>query len=360
MVQPSRDDERGSIMKIRSRKVRFLLIVGALLTGGSACSSAHPIDEDADVERDADADEAGSRDADAERDIGVDADAPVDADVEGLTCPDPWQIIESWNVQSPPEGVEPTGDALCAAPADPAETGGAGRLTLTLYSASIDRAVGQIAIPGELQPLVIDVPRIEIVDAMPPTIGVVSFSDVAPNGQGFSFNALWPEPFEGEPDWQYPSLTLRVQFEIRCDETGDERKTISALTYLNLCDDTEHPMWISSGDECRVCLEVCEMAPCPVVPKPRADGTALPRALELEIVPVALVGRSLCVVAEHRGAEGAVTYRWNVSSGVLGEGSLGGAVWEMPNSRGPHVIQVAVEDSDSAAVASLVWPRDGR
>lgn len=334
-------------MVIKSRRVRFVLIVVALLTGGAAgCSAATR------TPRDAEPDVAADGDADGDVDAEVDADADADA----ALC-EPWEILESFTVAEPEAGVPADQASICGTGEEPVASNRAGRVTLNLYSASLDQATGVVEVPAELRDLVVGLPTIEATAASPVTVGEIEITDLVAGGAGFTFHATWATPPGPNPGWEYPALTLQVTFELRCDETGADTRTVTSITHLNLCDDLEHPTWVSSGDLCEVCTEICEMAPAPVLPSTSGDGTAMPRAIDLEVLAVARVGAALALVAEHRGAEGPVAYAWSASAGRLSDVAEGGTLWQPPpGDDGPHLVQVAVRDRDSAAVASFQWP----
>ena len=115
--------------------------------------------------------------------------------------------------------------------------------------------------------------------------------------------------------------------------------------------------WVSSGDpifeNMENCWNSCEMAPTPIMPDPTDDGLALPFALKVEIDELVRFDRSVVLIAEHRGTQGPVEYEWRVSAGEISEDNLGGVVWDLPRDPGPHLVQVAIKNSSSAAVAGL-------
>lgn len=343
--------------------MRFILVVVALLTGGFACSSARRVNYDADTGVDADADALVDGDVDLDGDVPNDADhdvdVVVDADVPPELCDEPYQSIETWIVEELGGGVQPTITAICAASDDPVTSHRAGRVTLNLYSASLDRAMGLIAIPEELLSRIVEEPTLEVIGAEPRTVGDFEIGELSATERGYIFEATWATPPEPWVGWHYPNMRLRVNLRIQCGEPDETPRSVIAETLLNFCDDFEHPIWVSSGDECSYCMEICEMAPSPIVPRAVCDGTALPRAIDLEILPLFQSGNQLALVAEHSGSVGPVRYEWSADKGHLSSTDQGGVLWTLdPAEQGQGaVVRVALRDSDSAGFASFVWPR---
>jgi hypothetical protein len=130
---------------------------------------------------------------------------------------------------------------------------------------------------------------------------------------------------------------------------------VESFAYVHLCEGEEHRIWVSSGGECTICYEVCEKIASPL---PSARDSALPTLAgspKAQIVPVARYGRNLILFVEYRGTRGRVSYLWKASSGTITASDQAGIIWELPPDPGPHFIQVAVKDADSAVLATLNW-----
>ena len=50
------------------------------------------------------------------------------------------------------------------------------------------------------------------------------------------------------------------------------------------------------------------------------------------------------------GTKGPARYRWNVSAGSIDDDDQGGVVWQLPREARPHLVQVCLEDLESASV----------
>jgi hypothetical protein len=362
-------------MFFRPRRVTFILIFcGLLLSGGCARSvdaeddggtdaAATATDLGGDVDSDSDADSDTDADTDTDADSDMDADSDSDADTgpetdtgsdtgdTGMECPMGATLTET--LRSPDEGVEATPLAICSTGDDIVESNLAGRVTLNAYSESLNLVTGQIEIPADLRELVVGTPTITT-QGYPREYDELTVTDIQQNDNGFSFSGSWPDPGDLDPV-DYPYLWLTVTMEIACDEGAAESKMVESSTYLEFCFGPGTPHWETSGGTCTVCEFICEMAPSPTVPLPDEDLTALNREINVDIVPVAVGSRSVCLVAEPMGTEGPLSYEWLTASGSMKERDLGGVVWELPRDGGLHLIQVVIRDRRSAGVASLFW-----
>lgn len=340
------------VRRTRSRKLRFILIVVAMLVAGSACSAATRHDGDADTDI-ADADMTPDADADRPTDAetAVDAD-PEDSDIPLSICED-WERMEEIEVTVRDPGIEAETEAICATTTEVATSNTAARVTLNAYSEDLHLATGRLEISSAIQEQLVGTPTISFADPHPEFLSGPDISDLEPAGSGvFTFHVTFNERANLYAGGGGVSVRAVVTFLLRCDDTGDITRTVESNTNIWLCEGLGHPNWYSSGDVCPVCYDIAEMAPSPIIPTSNQEGTALPRALSLEVVPVASYGRTLCLVAEHSGSVGRVRYRWVASSGIVDQDDQGGAVWELPEQAGPHLIQVVLSDRDSAAVAS--------
>jgi hypothetical protein len=266
----------------------------------------------------------------------------------------PW----TQTVKSPELGVSPRVAALCTQPAGQVQSYRAGRVTLALQSSALTSALGKVEVPAALQPLVINTPRITVEEAAPKDLGGITVTGISRTGSGFSFNLTWKTPLSNVSLSAFsPSLTIRVYLDLACNEqdSGTRNVIVESITYFNLCAGPDHSVWVASGDTCLSCEMVCEMAAIPIVPAERPDGLALPRALSAEIIPVVNLGRSIALFVDHRGARGPISYAWKVSAGTLSSDDQSEAVWELPSDPGPHLVQVAIRDQDSAIVEALRW-----
>jgi hypothetical protein len=251
-------------------------------------------------------------------------------------------------VSSPPSGVEATLSAICSSNSDPVNSLAAGRTVLTLAVASMNQATGQIDVPQDLQPLIVGTPSVTVVDNCYDVAKQAVVGDIKKNDRGYSFSVSWSETLDR---WCSPVFTVTARLEMRCD--NNQTKTVESVTYVNLCDGPDGFRFVSSGDQCTVCVEICEMVASPIVPRIRPDSLPLPQAFTAEIVPAAMLGRTVALFAEHRGGRGPLSYTWKVSGGTLSKKDTSDVLWELPQEPGPHLIQVAIRDRDSAAVAVL-------
>lgn len=253
-----------------------------------------------------------------------------------------------FTVEVPPEGVPAEPGQICAV-VSPVESNGAARVTLTKDTALLQTATGTIEVPPQLAPLVVGLPTVEVVSAATPELGAMQATGVQPSPGGFTFEATWPQALNLQPeDWV--KLTLRVTLQIACPP-ADELRTVMAITNVNLCIVDEQLGWVSSGDECKACTIIAEMAPSPIVPEPKNDELPLCRALRLRVVPLARIGRTLVLLAENDGGD-EVTYDWVPTAGTIERLAPDVVVWTPPADGGPHMVQAVVQSEDGAAVAS--------
>jgi hypothetical protein len=329
----------------------FSLIVVALLTGGPGCNRAGSAADDDDTAADADSD----ADSDADTDADSDADTDSDTDTQEEICGGA-SAGEVHTVPSPPDGVAPNPEDLCAVAGPVAVSNQATHVALVAESWDLEFAPGTVALAADLVGRVVGLPVIEITEALPPEL-TAEFTDVAPTDDGFSFNVAF-----GGDVWLYPGeveLAIKVTVEVDCDDSSDETQLVESTTFLHLCAGVDHPSWVASGGECTVCSEVCEKIACPL-PASRDEGpAALAGSPRAEIVPVAIHGRSVVLFVEHQGTAGRPSYRWQVSGGEITGAGEAGIIWHVPREPGPHLVQVAVSDDTSATVAVLRWRHRG-
>ncbi len=350
-------------MAKKPKKLLFTLILIGLLTGGVGCydslesrdedSSAAAADAgssgDADADTDTDADTDADADSDADTDADIDADTDADTDEE--LCND-WGG-DTYEVPSPPDGLPPNPDELCAADTYVAESNKAAEVRLETDSDDAYRVSGQIDLAAGIAERILGFPEIEVIEAYPEDLAEATVTDIVKVGDGFSFHlefptAAWLDPGTSE-------LVVKVTFELICTDNSGDTRLVESLTFLHLCDGESFPIWVSSGGECTVCSEVCEKIASPLPASRHTGPAALSGSPRAEIVPVAHFGRSLVLFAEHRDTEGPLSFRWRASSGTITSDDQAGVIWDVPTDPGPHLIQVAVRDSTSAVVAALNW-----
>lgn len=272
------------------------------------------------------------------------------------------------------------------------------------------RVIGRVVIASEIRQRVIGAPTVELINASPATLGEMTISDMVETEEGFRFEGTWKNPPAA-----HGSFDAQVRLQIACDENdmdtdddfandvdlgdaGDGQCTdngwcsdadyykqsfevdsltqdpaptveeickdktgttrvVRAVTPIELCDNECGELSYRSKNEvCWECWYADEPAPPPILPRREPDGLALPGSFHLDIKPVFVEDGMLVAIAEHRGTVGNVTYAWEVSAGTLADDDVGGVVWSLPRGEGPHLLQVAVRDKDSAAVASMRWP----
>lgn len=287
---------------------------------------------------------------DAGRDPRIDPDYPFD--LPPAPTEDPWtRCTEAIFAELPAEGTPATVAQLCAQPGQEVVTSGwAARVTLARDATNPQRAAGAIAVAPEIAGHVLGVPELTVVDGDFPTM---TFTDMKPAGDGFTFQASWQESF----DWRtgYRSLGVRVRMRLDCAPTpaaGAARQVETRLG-LYLCDESDGARWISVGESCRDCATIAEMAPSPIVPMPRASELPLGGVMRLGIRVMTRVGSDLLLLAEHdRG--GTSEYAWSTTAGRIEHVASDVVVWRLPESDpGPQMIQVAAATSDAAGIASL-------
>jgi hypothetical protein len=260
---------------------------------------------------------------------------------------------ETFVVEIPPEGVPASVGQICAVMMSTVESNTAARVSLTKDPQALHIATGLIALAPNLAGAVIGLPAIAVVDAWTPELYNIMVTNITPTPEGFSFDASWPPPLnlDAEP---WSRMTLKTTMEIACDPMATETRIVEAITHVHLCNDSPDLAWVSSGDECKVCSIIAEMAPSPIVPDKAHDDLPLARALRLRVVPLARVGRAVVLLAENDGGAD-LAYAWRSTAGTVVELAPDVVVWTPPEGRGPCLIQAAVHGDDVAAVASFTW-----
>jgi hypothetical protein len=266
-------------------------------------------------------------------------------------CPPNEQTI-TFTVDVPPEGVPATPGQICAA-ISPVESNKAARVTLTKSPQSLDVAEGFIAIDPALAGDVVGLPAIDVLNAAVPELATMQVSNLAPAPGGFSFHATWPSPLNLKPD-SWVQLTVRVTMTVACGPQPMDVRTVVSRTNVALCLGDDALAWVSSGDECKACEIIAEMAPSPIVPDDGGDDLPLSRVLQLRVILLARIAGTLVLFAENDGGEG-LEYAWVPSGGEVTPLAPDVVVWTPPAGAGPHLVQAVVERDDAAAVASFTY-----
>jgi hypothetical protein len=254
----------------------------------------------------------------------------------------------TFQVEVPPPGVPARAGQICTVMASPVESNEAARVVLTKYSMAQNLAMGSVTVASLVLPDVVGLPTIEVVETQVPELMPVTITNVAPTMDGFSFHAEWP-PFTLPPE-SWVRMRVQTTMTVKCDPNGMDTRQVQASTWIHLCIEDGDLLWVSSGDDCKVCDVIAEMAPCPIVPDKAGDELGLAQALRLRLVVLARVGSTVVVWAEHDGGAG-LAIDWRASGGELRHLADDVVVWTP--SEGDQQILCAVQGDDAAAVASL-------
>ncbi len=305
----------------------------------------------------------GSLDADAKKEAAKDGPffPPLDATEEEVgtppVCTGPGATEQTVIVSLPPPNVPADPGVLCSINVSPVGSNDAARVTLTAYSPKAETAIGYIAVPSQLQPLIVGQPALTVVQATDPALFGMQVAAMGKTAGGYTFQASWPSAFGQNPG--AIQMTVKTSFAIKCADGGTQ--TVEALTILDLCIDGNTVDWASSGDSCTICTLIAEMAPSPIVSDNRGDEMPLGRVIRLRVRELARVGRSLLLLAENDGGEG-TEHEWSASAGEIALVASDVALWRIPERErdvGEPAIQVAVWNDTGAAVASYAWDLGG-
>lgn len=259
----------------------------------------------------------------------------------------------TFTVEIPPEGVPASAGQICAVVMSPVESNRSARVTLVKDPQALHLATGTIDIDPALAGLVVGLPQVAVLDTQVPALLAMQVTNVQPSGAGFTFDAQWPDPlFVSIGPWA--QMTIKTTLEVKCDPQGTDTRIVEAITIIHLCQEAQDVEWVSSGDDCKICEIIAEMAPSPIMPDKPGDDLALGRALRLRLTVLARIGRAVVLLAENDGGPG-LYYEWQPSAGRVVELAPDVVVWDPPEDRGPHLIQAAVASDDAAAVASYTW-----
>jgi hypothetical protein len=197
---------------------------------------------------------------------------------------------------------------------------------------------------------VVGTPTIEVVSAAVGELMGMVVTNVQPTAGGFTFHAEWPQGLNLSPEW-WANMTVKTTFTSQCGPGPNDTRTVESSTIVHLCFEGSELLWVSSGDECKVCEIIAEMAPSPIVSGKREDDLPLARALRLRVRPIVKVGRKVVMMAENDGGPG-VEYAWRASGGEVEPVAPDVVVWTPPKGGGPHMLQAVVTGEHTVGVAS--------
>jgi hypothetical protein len=260
------------------------------------------------------------------------------------TCPG-YSVVDTVTIPLPAAGTPSKLADVCAASTSPVQSGPAARITLTADPADAGlRAQGHVEVAAELTGAVMGLPVI--------TTSFATISGIRRDNDGFAFDVAWGSDYTEPGGNQFP---FSVTLEIACGDAAGSVRLLQTSTMVQSCLAPNGLVWLSSGDACTYCfMNVCEMAPSPILPLPADDELPLGLALDLRMKCVGRVGRALVLFAEHDGGDCGASYEWHVSGGRLTPLDRDVAIWTLPSDAGPHVAQVALSAPRGAAVASLM------
>jgi hypothetical protein len=200
--------------------------------------------------------------------------------------------------------------------------------------------VGTIEVPANILADVLGAPTLKLkffrTDSEQPVL------NLRPAPGGFTFET---PPVRG-------LLQADVRLTIAC--AGMQRALLST-TILEECYGIGTVEWASSGEVCKDCRIIAEMAPTPIVSDNLGDDLPLGRVVQLRVVELARAGKQVLLFAENDAGSGAA-YTWNVSGGAIDKVAEDVVVWTLPEEQEltPYG-QVAVHTSAGAAVENFLW-----
>jgi hypothetical protein len=220
-------------------------------------------------------------------------------------------------------------------------------------------SVGRIAVVPEIARRVIGLPAVEIVAQVTHSRTQATISNIRADGDGFAFDVAWsePGPDDGCMYWEWePAWTFRTTLRLQC---GGQERSVDSFTVVTLCGWDPPRQWASSGESCDICANVCEMAPSPIVPDVSGDDLPLASALNVTLRPLARVGGTVVLWADHAPREG-LSYAWQTTAGTLEQLDCDVVLWR-PSLSAPlceQLVQVAIAGQHLAAVAGFrpEWP----
>lgn len=264
-------------------------------------------------------------------------------------CPE-WSQEQTLTVTLPEPGVPAEPGEICAQNPPSVVSNTAARVTLTKYSQALNLAMGLVTIAPDLASTVVGTPAIEVVAAAANQLLGMVVSDVTATAEGFTFHAEWPAGLNLPPE-SWVDMTVKTTFTSQCGPGPNDTRSVEAITIVHLCVEENELVWVSSGDECKVCEIIAEMAPSPIVPDKKSDALPLARVLRLRLRQVARIGRAVVVLAENDGGAD-VDYAWRASSGDVRQVAPDVVVWTPGAEAGPHLVQAVVSGEHAVGVAS--------
>lgn len=336
-AEPPVDRSLTLLLGRLARNAPIVLLAVTLPTGGCYLSHERP--------------------SDAGHDAGIDSAVPDSGPPPDFGPPPVCGFDEErFTVEIPPPGVPADASLLCVEP-DPAISNEAARVTLVLDAGDPTVAHATIAIDPGLAGTVVGLPAVDIsergFDIWPSAV----VGPVSADGATYAFDVTWPFPLaDREPGRFDNRAVFDVRFELACDDGSTKR--VIATTVVHVCiEDDRSLSFASSGDECRACAIIAEMAPTPIIPANRPDALPLQQGMLLSLRPLALFDNAVVLLAEHGEGDEGVRYDWHATAGRLTAVDRDVVVWEPPHDDGVHAVQVVVETNDAAAIAT--WRRGG-
>ncbi len=241
------------------------LLSALILTACYAADHNAGTESDGGIERDTD----GETSTDTDTDTDTDMDSDVDGDYEDY---DRMDCYAEDYVRVPDAGVPADVGAICEASADPVISNNAARVYLSTYFSAQNptpgATTGRFHISPDLAEYLINTPMIKVVEADPANLMSMRITNF---DNGINFNAYWLT----EPDFfSSNDMTIQANMEIFCppstpdggvdagedageytsSETGNSIRSVEAITYIKLCQMTQHKYWASSGEACSICM----------------------------------------------------------------------------------------------------------
>jgi hypothetical protein len=267
-------------------------------------------------------------------------------------CSQPWEMPMTYTVALPQGDTVKVIDTLCAWSAGPEPNAPAA--VIHAVAGADPRVVTAVI---DLSPEIfrgngfVSLPAVTTSNSSV-TVGAVRKTD---QSNRFEVDLTWPAGFVPT---QGTGLSVTVSVNFVCEPQMSSTRAVKVTGQLSLCKDGAGVAWKGSGESCTVCTAMAEMAPLSTPHPPLADGLPLPGDLGLGVRAVARVGRTVVLVARHDGDIGEVSYRWRASGGELQVVAPDVAIWTVPETPGPHQVQVAGETDVAAEVAMHIERED--
>ena len=342
--RPAPPQKKRAITLVMSRIAKGLgplvLLAVSAPSGGCYCSHMRPPD--------------GGTEMDAGTDAGFDAAIPPRPDIgpyDAGVCEWAWE--ERFTVEVPPPGTPADATLICVEPSE-VTSNEAARVTMVLDPADASLAHATITIAPDLAGTIIGVPEVTATSdsGWGPWVDV-TFLPVSAMGADFVFDVQWPAELRGLVDMYEGRGEIHVRFDLDCG--GGEMRRVVSTTIVHLCVTGEgEPMTIaSSGQECRTCAIIAEMAPTPIIPAERPDALPLQQGIHLALRPIARFENALVLLAEHDGGDEETSYEWHATAGTMQRVEEDIVLWEPAPTDEPQAVQVCVQTPRSAGVATF-------